>query len=142
MISRFARDEPDMHATTSFLRPPRGSLLAMAIGLALSAPTAACNLDGMTGPGHGGFGGWGRWMAQRHGAEPSASAGNADSGERAGATYGGIMGGDEPEEDEAAAEAPVFVTLPGPSVEIRESGDTTDAEWAAEEEPIDLKGMR
>jgi hypothetical protein len=41
MISRFAREEPDMHATTSFLRPPRGSLLAMAIGLALSAPTAA-----------------------------------------------------------------------------------------------------
>lgn len=138
MTPRLARLEQNVDANMTPLRCPRAVPLAavILIGLGLSAPTAACNLDGIAGPGHGGFGAWGRLSANRHTTQPPPSAGNFDSGDSA------VGGNSDAEESDAEGSEQVYNVLPGPAVEVRESGGSVSVEEIRDEELIDLRIMR
>jgi hypothetical protein len=118
-------------------------LTVMAFGvvitLALSMPAAACSLDGRMGPGHAAFGGWAQLNANRHMSQSPLSGGNRDSGDSS------LSGGSIPnsnkysEEDDTEDSEPLFDTLPGPVVDVRERGGSIAVEELRDEEPIDLR---
>ncbi len=112
-------------------RRPR--LLVLALGVALCMPAAACNLDGGTGPGHAAFGGWGQLMANRQAIQLPASPGNRDSGDSI------LSGNRYSEENDTEDYEPLFSTLPGPAVEVRERGGSIHVEELRDEEPINLR---
>jgi hypothetical protein len=133
------RQEPKMN--TSVWRRCARPLAATLIGVALGAPAAACSLDDLTGPGHGGFGAWGALMAKRHVAYSPAPASIQDNGYRENARDTGTDASDA-EEAPAEVSEPAFTTLPGPAADVRESGGSIEIDETRDEDPIDLRDMR
>lgn len=127
-----------MNITMTPLRFSRTSLVIVGIllGLGLSVPGAACNFDGVAGSGHGGFGAWGQLTANRHMTQSIPYAGNRDNGDN----VGGGDSNEEGEDNEGSEQ--IFDVLPGPAVEVRESGGSIHVEEMRDNEPIDVHAMR
>lgn len=145
MTPRPARLEPNVDAPSIRLSRFRLALLAaaMSVSVGLSLPAVACQYDGAEGFGHGGFSGWNRLMATRHAPQSSPSAGNRDSGDSddGNDTTGGAVS-DNSDSDSDDTTEPSFVTLPGPAVEIRESGGSVYVEEINNDGLSDLDVMR